>query len=128
MLAHARRPEARRAPVTAKAAIGYAPPTDRTCGFTASRSVEEEGSGRIRAPLRPRRRRLHNGAVLARLCPRDARVGGLPAAHAASQALATVMHDLNETARVHGMIVRLLSGDQSAETEIDKLHDKETTL
>ena len=47
---------------------------------------------------------------------------------AASQALATVMHDLNETARVHGMIVRLLSGDQSAETEIDKLHDKETTL
>ena len=47
---------------------------------------------------------------------------------AASQALATVMHDLNETARVHGMIVRLLSGDQSAETEVDKLHDKETTL
>ena len=47
---------------------------------------------------------------------------------AESDALANVMHDLNETARVHGMIVRLLSGDYSAMAEVEKLQDKTTDL
>lgn len=45
-----------------------------------------------------------------------------------SDVLANVMHDLNEMARVHGMIVRLLSGDQSAMNEIEQLQDKTTDL
>ena len=45
-----------------------------------------------------------------------------------SDALADVMHDLNETARVHGMIVRLLSGDSSAMAEVERLQDKTTDL
>jgi hypothetical protein len=45
-----------------------------------------------------------------------------------SHALASVMHNLNETARVHGMIVRLLSGDHSAVSEVERLQGNETTL
>ena len=40
---------------------------------------------------------------------------------AASNELSVVMHDLNQTARIHGMIVRLLSGDDEAVREIYKI-------
>ena len=47
---------------------------------------------------------------------------------ASSNALASVMHDLNQTARIHGMIVRLLSGDSSAAAEVERMRDDNTEV